>query len=105
MGASKSNSSSTGVIASTVDLLAHEYGWSKDHILSLSLLQLRRILRALSERKRIKAEAYRENIQISPVTGEEVATSPKRGQIFDLGTDFEAAMFQGKKSGLSIKDR
>lgn len=100
---SKELKSSQGVIAATIDLLAHEYGWSENHIVSLPSGQLRRILRALRERKDAKAEAWRE-ARVSSATGEDVATSPKRGQIFDLGSDFEGALFQGKKMGLAIKD-
>lgn len=89
-----------GVIAPIVDMLAHEYHWSLDDILSLTTGQLKRILRAFFIRKKMKIEA------IDKAFGNPSAPSrsdQKETKNFDLSEDSNA-FDRAKRKKFPMKD-
>lgn len=88
------------VVASIIDILAHEYHWSLSDILGLTSGQLKRILRAFFVRKKMKITAIEETFGRPPETPR---SNQKEARTFDLSKD-SGAFERARRNKFPMKD-
>lgn len=88
------------MIAPIIDILAHEYHWSLQEILALPSGQLKRVLAAFFNRKKMKAKALDETFNTPSASSR---SNRKDTRTFDLSND-PHAFSRAKVNKFPLKD-